>query len=97
MYLFFWCGCLHNPTQSKLDVQHQAVLSWWEKANENHSHRGVKSLMMDTPSSIFILKEIAWRDYQFTQRNGFLILEFHQMKGRRFSWVGIEILFFFLA
>ena len=35
----------------------------WEKADENPSHRGVKSLMMNTPLSIFILKEIAWRGY----------------------------------
>lgn len=47
---------------------------------------------MSIPLSVFILKEIAWRGHRFTQRNGFLILEFHQKKGRRFAWVGIQII-----
>lgn len=55
--------CLYGPTQPKSGLQGQAVLSQWEKADENPSHRGVKSLMMNTPLSIFILKEIAWRGY----------------------------------
>lgn len=78
--------------QPKPGLQGQAVFSQWEEADENPSHRGVKSLMMSIPLSIFILKEIAWRGYRFTQRNGFLILEFHRKKGRRFTWVGINII-----
>lgn len=51
--------------------------------------------MTNTPLSVFILKEIAWRGYWFTQRNGFLILEFRQEKGKRLTWVGPEIIFCF--
>lgn len=47
---------------------------------------------MSIPLSVFILKEIAWRGYRFTQRNGFLILEFLRKKGRRFTWFGIHII-----
>lgn len=61
--LSFQPRCLYGPTQPKSGFQGQAVLSQWEKADENPSHRGVKSLMMNTPLSIFILKEIAWRGY----------------------------------
>lgn len=73
---FFQPKYLYSPTEPKPGLQGQAVLSQWEKADENPSHRGVKSLMMNTPLSVFILKEIVWRGYWFTQRNGFLILEF---------------------
>lgn len=62
-HLSFQPRCLCGPTQPKSGLQGQAVLSQWEKADENPSHRGVKSLMMNTPLSIFILKEIAWRGY----------------------------------
>lgn len=48
MFLFL-VRCLHNPTQSEPDFQRQAVSSWWEKADGNHSHRGVKSLMRTLP------------------------------------------------
>lgn len=53
--------------------------------------------MMNAPLSIFILKEIVWRGYRFTQIKGFLILEFHPKKGRRFTWDGIEIIFLALT
>lgn len=58
-FFFLQSRCLYSPTQPKPGLQGQAVLSQWEKADENPSHRGIKSLMMNTPSSIFILKEIA--------------------------------------
>lgn len=55
---------------------------------ENISHWSFKRLIMNTPMSAFILKEVARWGYWFRLRNAFLILEFHSRKGRKFIWWG---------
>lgn len=54
-----------------------------EEADVNLLHWSFKNLIMNMSMSAFILKEISWWGYWFTLRNGFLILEFYSVKGRK--------------